>query len=280
MKRLIIFPFVSLCILTSCNLKFPVGDTMTQSWKFSHMDDSDSLSVTEGVDAQILDTVYKRFTEGYLRLYPGKRYTFVGNRVSSLSQWSFRRADSILTIDSFIGGIQLRFKVIEYSDKWLRMDLTGFGKRAIHHSDHTLLFALDPYFEYSDIDLLNYEHNTWRIKPAHKENHAEIKKRVTDHIDYMIAYFQMIEDDNRNSFIPMYLQSTMKFYQNGIALENQYAMNRGWEDCFYDHEDALAASTIMGDGITGMGPYPNAKNFTEGYMKALKMMKEYLGKVK
>jgi hypothetical protein len=239
----------------------------------------------DGVDwtdnnSQLLSKLNKRLHYGYLRLYSDHKYTFLGENISAMHSWSLNRIDSTLTIDSFIDENNLRFRLLENDNNWLKLNLTAIGETSIMGNDNTFVFENSPYFESGMKDLLSYPYNAWRIKPDHKETYAEIMKRVMAHVDFMIAYYQMIEDEQHTSFMPMYLQTILRFYQNGIGISAEVPLDKGWESCFYDHADALAGQKILEDAIGGMGRYPDAATYTEGYLKALKQMKEYLEKIK
>jgi|GEM_PF-3727529 len=278
MKRLFTLSLLTALLCSSCGMvgKF-FKDKLTVSWKFTHMDGTtDSENDTTSHEWGMLN---KRFHNGYLRLYDDYKYTFVGENISAMHSWSRSKSDSTMVLDSFIGSKALHLKIVEIGDEWLKLNVTGIGSTALDGRRNTLLFGNDPSFEYANIDLLNYPLNSWRIKPTHKESQAEILKRVKAHVDFLIAYYQMIEDDNRSSFAPMYLQSIFGFYQNGIAIDNDAYLQYKWQSCFYDEDDAKAGQQILVEALNGMGQYPDAKNFTEGYLKALKKMKEFLSKI-
>ena len=280
MKRLLISSLLSALMLYSCSqlMKFKLKGGIDSSWKFSHM--NNELKDTTSANGALINTIYRRFNNGYLHLYDDHSYTFVGDNISALHTWSLNSKDSTLSLDSFLYSKPLGFKLLEKDNEWLKLDLSSLGKTSISGGSNTMLFVYDPYFETKDIDLLDYQHNQWRIKPSHHEDRAQLKKRLTAHIDYLIAYFQMIEDDNRSSFIPMYLQSMFKFYSNGIAVRNEENIDESWDSYFYDHEDAIAAQKILVEAIEGMGPYPESQgSFTKGYIKALQKMKVFLEKV-
>lgn len=303
MKRLLILSILSLLLFSSCGwIEEHFKDKLTSSWKFSHMDNPPDGAVVllmeesdmeENPDSNlnnprrdlpknnllIIDGINREFHDGYLRLYDDHKYTFLGKNISAMHSWDFNKSDSTLILDSFANVYEVRLKIVENDREWLKMNLTGIGKREIDGSHHTLLFRNDPQFEYANTDLLSYPLNTWRVKPTHKETHDEIMKRVKAHVDFLIAYYQVIEDDHRSSFAPMYLQSAFKFYQNGMAIDNDAYTQYSWQSCFYDIDDAKAGQKILVEALNGMGEYPDAKSYTEGYLKALKKMKEFLEKI-
>jgi hypothetical protein len=278
MKRLLTLSVLLALFTSSCSLiEQQFKDKLTHSWKFTRMNNAD-MDITDD-NSQLIHTIYKQFKYGYLRLYDDHKYTFVGEEISAMHSWYIHKSDSTLILDSFAHNTELRFRILRNEHEWLKLSLTGYGKTAIDGHDYAFLFSNVPNFEYSNIDLLSYPINAWRIRPTHKENQDEILKRVKGNVDYSIAYYKMIEDDNRSSFMPMYLQTVFKFYQNGMSVVSEENMKEGWESCFYDHQDAEKGRKMLADAIQSMGQYPDAKNFTEGYLKALKQMREFLDKI-
>lgn len=279
MKRILLLAIVPLLLLASCDdyIRKHYGDKMIASWKFQRM--NGSVMNLSGADTSPEDLVGMKLRYGYLHLYSDRKYTFIGENISVMHSWSFNRSDSLLVIDSFVNNEDLRFKVLYCDADYLSMYMVAFGRNKTDSRNNDILFRYDPYFENAGSDLLIYPRNRWRIKPDHKESHAEIRKRVLDHLNFMIAYYQMIEDKHWNAFAPMYLQTVVKFYQNGIAIQNEEYMGKKWESCFYDHDDALQGRKILVDALNGIGTYPEESTYTAGYLKALKQMKDFLEKV-
>jgi hypothetical protein len=256
------FLLLFLCFL-SCHFKFQTSP-LCYSWK--EVSEDEITSELEEVSPK------HEFNQAYLRMYDNQEYTYLNTRRFVKGKWAFNVADSILTIYNFKDSTDLHLHLSALDDKWMK------GK-----TDQTLplLFKKYPGFEYKDIDLLTAASNQWQIKPNHKESVEEIRTRVTGHVDYLVKYFEIIEGDERPVFEPGYLHTPVNFYQNGIGVKTESTLPRSWINCFYDLEDAQAGAHLIGQSIQSITEYPrNTKSYTEGYLKALKEMKEFLVKVK
>jgi len=278
MKRLILLASLAAILVSSCNLNHYFSSPIAKSWKFLNMKQP-GVNYYDDTNSMLIDTINNRFKMAYLRFYDDQNYTMIGDNVSSLGTWHFEQADSTLVLDNFYHRQPVTFKLERQITEFLKIHLIKIGKTNVNAEGNTLSFEGDPHFEHFRVDLMSHEANAWRIRPDHKESHSEIKKRLMAHLDYVIAYFQLVHDEERTYFEPVYFQTILRFYQNGIGLEHQDYISNHWLRCFYDHDDALDAYKLMEQALEGMGSYPDAENYTDGYLKATKKMKEALEKL-
>jgi hypothetical protein len=245
--------------LSSCNF-FKHKDSLCASWKLMGSDDREPDNLLQ-----------KEFYYAHLRFYDNNEYTFLNGDRFAHGKWAFDKKDSTLTIFGFKHNANLVLKVKVADGDWLK------GHTTFMQTDMDFLFKQDPYFEHNDMDLLSQKSNAWRIKPDHKESKEEIRERVTAHIEYMRQYFGMVHQEKRASFQTGFMHTPLNFYQNGIGLKRDLDLPPGWIDSFYDVEDALAGSKLIGQSIESITSYPESTgSYTEGYYKALQEMKTYL----
>lgn len=138
-----------------------------------------------------------------------------------------------------------------------------------------ILIKDDKTFYSKTKDLLSYSENKWRLKSADSLSTDQIKQKVIHQIDYMIKYFELIEEQELGSFQVQHFNSPLKFYSNGIGLKRYETET--FKDLFVTESEMLKALDYYGLSIESMTAYPADKDsYTKGYSNALKEMKQYL----
>lgn len=255
-----------------CDKLMKATDPWANCWKVTSVEAADTLTADT-----VFDIVKFRTNEGYLRLYKGGKYVLFSKQGSAQGQWALDDKKKILKLDKFSQGFSVKFDILSHEEGWLSLQPISVGKIAAKQKSN-LLLKVNPYFEYDKIDLMRPAKNTWRIKPSYAESKEEIRKRVADHLQYMIEYFQFTEDNGQGFFETWQLQTPYRFYSNGMSIENLDAEKpQHWRQWFYNEADAEQGHQLMRQALMSMNKYPsNTKTFTEGYILALTEMKEFV----
>ena len=87
--------------------------------------------------------------------------------------------------------------------------------------------------------------NNWRIHATHKENDAEIRKRLFNHCQFWETYFRWALDKGLATVDVRSTPTPIKIYGNGFALKPTEDLPAEWVSCFYDAEDCAKASKMI-----------------------------------
>lgn len=137
----------------------------------------------------------------------------------------------------------------------------------------TLLLTESDKLHFDHIDLLSKGRNWWRVKPQQKETEKEVEQRVVSQLNYIVDYFQMLEDSEARTFSTQYLNLPVKLYGNGIALPSYSKLPDTWKTTFYDEENALHAYKTLTQALNSIEKYPkDDKSHAKSFIKALEMM--------
>jgi hypothetical protein len=138
-----------------------------------------------------------------------------------------------------------------------------------------LLLKKDDYYESEKTDLMSLSSNWWRVKSLKKEPKQLIKNRIIAQIDYMIKYFELIDEKEYGSFQHKALTSPYKFYSNGIGLDPSELSE--YNKIFNNYDDAATAYDLLDKGMKSISVYPADKeSFTKGYSNALKEIRKFI----
>lgn len=169
-----------------------------------------------------------------------------------------------------------KLEVNELSRNWLVLKFTGDDSQ---FNGTKLKCQTSRYFSNKSYDMLDPANNMWRQKPRQKESPEELEARVLDHVQYLIAYFKLVEDKKQTFFETTPLQTPIRFHSNGISLPADFENDNAWLSCFYNEADAAAGVKILVSSLRSISDYPSdPKSYTKGYHYALVMMAEYLRK--
>lgn len=269
MKKLL-FATVALAFLivpTSCNLLF---SPFKQTW---HITKIDLAAQDEESESIYLNAFLSFYDDGALSFF-NKHEGSQSKPLYRMGQWE-KNGDA-LNISLKRTMINTTFKIIELSKEWLVLEIKDGPQETI---GTVLKCQPSELYKSSSYDLLNPENNSWRTPPDHKENHDAIKTRVLAHVNFLIAYFHMIDDKNQQYFEPHILQTPFEFYSNGMALGEKFELDDVWLSDFYDEEDAAAGGELLSQGFTSIEEYPSDENsHTKGYTNVLILVKEYIEK--
>lgn len=215
------------------------------------------------------------FDESYIKFYTPDTLTILSkNGDFALGKWKEDKENNTITIETpEIGKLKFRKEEEENDDKLEYLVLTG---KNVNDIDVKLILKIDPYFESKTRDLVTFSSNWWRIKPMQHETKEQIKKRVIAQIDYMINYFELLDENKYTSYFESHLISPYKFYANGIEL-TPLSNNLQYSSLFFDDKDAAIAYELLKGGINSIVKYErDSERYTSGYIKALNEIKRFI----
>ncbi|MEA5257050.1 hypothetical protein VB264_04580 [Arcicella aquatica] len=138
-----------------------------------------------------------------------------------------------------------------------------------------LLLKKDYYYESKKTDLLSVSSNWWRVKPTKKETKDQIKKRVIAQIDFMLKYFELIDDKQYTTFKTTPLICPYSLYSTGMDINPSELTE--YNKLFYDYDDAATAYELLDKGLKSISVYPaDSETFTKGYSNALKEIRKFI----
>jgi hypothetical protein len=121
--------------------------------------------------------------------------------------------------------------------------------------------------------------NSWRLRPAHKENPDEIKSRVLQHVNFLIGYFDMVNESKQPYFETAVLHTPFRFYSNGMGLADGFETDDVWLGNFYEEADAAQGAKLLKQALSSIDVYPaDERSFTKSYYNALKLIREHVEK--
>jgi hypothetical protein len=115
--------------------------------------------------------------------------------------------------------------------------------RYLAHID--ILSQMETHLDIESFPFRQERYNQWREKPASKESAEDLRRRLANHLDFLIAYlgFAVDHDMPRLSFDA--IPSPFRFLGNGVVLEAWDDIPADWQRGFFDEDDARKAYTLL-----------------------------------
>ncbi|MFN8310269.1 MAG: hypothetical protein U0T73_09940 [Chitinophagales bacterium] len=265
MKRLLLAMILVLCALCGCRLLNHFhNDPLLESWKIVRVDAGDDPRIIEDQ----YDSLSVLWRDGFIHFYKNGQVTIFLHYFTAAGKWHRSGKNEIIVSSEknqwtfYLDTVERHWATITFRDKQM-------GSKTL-----SLLLKVDPHFEDDDIDIMSPELNAWRIPSTHAESNLELKKRLTCHLKFLIAYYELTLRQKQGYFETWPLNSPLRFYQNGIGLADP--SEESWKECYYNQENAEAAYDLLGKAVHSINAYPKTESFTEGYIQVLKEMQDYL----
>ena len=260
------FSFLALALLMATCMP---DESFIKTWRIEKLEavsEEDTLSRTLYQDAWL-----SFYPDGKLSFYQ-KFYGMPGKHpVYFTGTWKEYGSGLSVSIDSL--DLHEKFELAEVDSRDLELVVSG----ASVLKGVSLSCLKDEHFKTDGFDLLDPANNTWRKKPDHKESTAEIHARVLGHVQYLIAYFKLIQDKDQDYIETAHLQTPVRLHNNGLSLQKKFEKGYKWKSCYFDQEDAYAGGKLLKKSMMSIEKYPeDKKSLVVGYHDALVMMKEYL----
>jgi hypothetical protein len=98
-------------------------------------------------------------------------------------------------------------------------------------------------------DQFYWANNTWRIKPAHREDTAQLRERLLNYIRHVCQILQCADEREQRNVSFEFSLGPIKIYNGGIGIHNYSIVPDTWKHCFYDDADAQGAYGIFSNGL-------------------------------
>jgi hypothetical protein len=262
-----------LIVPTACNLFSP---RIEQTWHVTKMELAENDHESETIYYDAFLSFYDDGSASFFNKYEheDEEPTVAHQPLYRVGQWRRHGKELIFMLTNTENNT--KFTINSIDNKWLVLEIIDGPKETL---GTILKCQVSEEYRSKSFDLLAPQSNGWRTKPDHKETRAELNTRVLAHVDFLLSYFQMINDNDQDYFEPRVLQTPFQFFSNGIGLRDDFEKDEPWVSHFYDDDNAEQGGKMLINGLRSIEDYPGGgKNFTEGYQKALLLIKEYLEK--
>jgi hypothetical protein len=270
--RLLAFLFL-LLVPIACNL---LGPSIEQTWHVTKMELGENDKESDAIYYDAFLSFYDDGSASFFNKYDDKdnESTVAHPPVYRTGQWRRHGDQLIFTLTHTENST--KFNINSIDSKWLVLEITDGPKETI---GTILKCQVSNVHKSKSFDLLAPTSNRWRMKPDHSETRAELNTRVLAHVDFLLSYFKMINDNEQDYFEPRVLQTPFQFYANGIGLRDDFEKDTPWTSSFYNDDNAEQGGKMLINALRSIDDYPGGgTNYTEGYRKALLLIKEYLEK--
>ena len=143
------------------------------------------------------------------------------------------------------------------------------GKQTIHFESQPAAFKIvreNPFVK---------ENNLWRIPPGKKENDAEIKNRLLNHLKFWELYFKWALENNIQSIDVRSMPTLIKIYGNGLELKPYNALPKKWISYFYDEEDCRKANGLIEDVLRNENiAWPHTDNKYKAFISVFQQLQQ------
>lgn len=98
----------------------------------------------------------------------------------------------------------------------------------------------DPYYP---------SNNRWRVRPATKETHEQLRRRVKECVHWYALFFT---DNHRRQATDISfsgLPSCFEWYNGGIGMQSRSGLDKKWIGCFYSEDQAYTAYGMIADEL-------------------------------
>lgn len=248
--------FLFLALLASA-CRPSTEEKLARKWTFSLTESALGSIALPGRDPGVRygDTSPDAYYDYFFRFYPNQTYT--GGSNSSPFQygtWSLR--GDTLTVQPQRGGKALRLTVVELTNKKiaLRFGHAKNGPGTLPQRPDTppllLVGAADAYDFSGENDYYSLRLNAWRLQATRPESEHELRERLVNHLDYLIAYLGVTLDREGGEVDLSSVNSPVTFAVNGIGLkflkDSPY-----WTATFFDYAQARLAHRTLNRAIDG-----------------------------
>lgn len=261
---------ILLFVVATCFIACEIKPELTRTWKISKLEAATSDTLSE----RLYQDVYLSFyNNGQLAFY--QEYSDESGKHALYHTGTWKEHGSGLELSVERADFHHRFEVQELSYDWLILKF--LGDTPFKGTE----FKCRPvgYYRNKSYDMQDPAQNTWREKPRQKESQQQIETRVLNHVQYLVGYFNLVEEKEQTYFETALLQTPFRFHSNGISLPQDFEEENKWVSCFYDKEDAKTGAKMLIKSLRSIETYPaSEESYTKGYHDAFVIMAEYLQK--
>lgn len=268
MKNLIYIWGLAL-VLAGCKHQDPLVDT----WKITRVSIAPSgLSTPESHERTLaMQAMSAGLRNSTFALYEGQKSAFFSTQTPyRQGQWSVE--SNRLSLQLGDSTTPYVFEIQDFDHTTLVLTLIDAN---LTDGEVTLVCQKSGQYQNDGLDLLSPEQNLWRVRPDHKETKEEIKARARAHLDYLIHYFECVEDNKQTFFETGIISSPFVFYAHGLGLSQSTRFAKRWQESYFDQADARVGFNYLKEALRSIKKYPKAESYTKEYLLAFKQMRPY-----
>ncbi|RAJ08705.1 hypothetical protein LX64_01359 [Chitinophaga skermanii] len=236
---------MALAMFSSCGYK---TSDVSKVWFFVNVEPilkgeeaktmAEARKITEGILPGYLAENNKNFSPAsFLNLEEDGTYTMY-SRHFEYGTWQLKGKDITLTSQEKKTTV---FSILEMKDKGMKLQMKMEPALEIAYEFE----GYDNHFKTKFANAFSKENNEWRITPKQKQSPKEIAKKLKNHFQYYVLYFNWAIDNDIQTLDVRSTPSVVKIYGNGFAVEPYEDLKQGWKDTFYDEEDCKHATDTI-----------------------------------
>ena len=120
--------------------------------------------------------------------------------------------------------------------------------------------------------LFQQEANTWRKQSSQPESEQQIRKRLSEMLEYYNEYFKLVSLESAY-ILPLRVPLPFSYYQHAIRVKDELSPH--FVSIFYDSTDASKAHEILKETVTNTGDYfPRKKDFVLEYASYMELLSQ------
>lgn len=251
------FGFLLLLALVTLSCQPSPEEKLARKWTFSLTESALGSVALSGRDPGVRygDTPPDAHYDYFFRFYPDHTYTG-GSNSSPFQHGSWTLRGDTLTVQPRRGGKTLRLTLVELTGEKIALRFSdaknGAGTLQQRPNSPPLLLvgAADAYDFSEETDYYGLRLNAWRLRATHAESEHELRERLLNHLDYLIAYLGVTLDRVGGEVDLSSVNSPITLAANGIGLKF-FENTPDWANTFFDAEEARIAHRMLDEAING-----------------------------
>lgn len=169
--------------------------------------------------------------------------TLLENPKGKMSYGTFSLSDNVVNAN-YDKGRKANYKILKLTDDELvlKREEKGQTSKLFYKSTNTYW----PVAKENPFSKTNYQ---WVVKPQKSETPEEIKNRAKECVQFYSYYFKGFATGKAKKITFNNLPNCFRWYQGGIFIVKEEALDIRWIDCFYSPDQAYTARQLLEDAI-------------------------------
>jgi hypothetical protein len=279
MKIPTIILVTAILILASCNSR---PNKLANRWVLIKGTSdllSDIQSQIYNFPVQIIDFTQSPLSGSFIQLNPFGKYNLRISTIYSEGKWKRTNDSTLILVATTADTIPIR--VMNCDGDTLKIKfLTGhnFSNYLNYLSnDITLTFVSDTIWYFKTKNPYSLKYNQWAVKAKHKLTEAEIREKLLNYIDYLLA---ILKDPRDNSKYLDKITNPITIAANGISIKRKDDVDPEWQNLFYDKEGFETAYHILQNTFLCDVRIIEASDFIALDVDILKQIREIINRKK
>lgn len=200
------------------------------------------------------------------------KYNLRMSTTYSEGKWSFLNDSILQLVSSTSDTIPVRLESCKNDTLKIRF-LTGhnFANYLNYLSnDTTVTYLSDTIRYFKSANPYSYRCNKWAVKATHKLSEKEIREKLLNYIDYLIA---VLKDPRENSGYLEKITDPVNVASNGISLKVKDRVDPEWRNLFYDEDGYTKAYNMLQSTFQCDVKLLDTKDFVELDVDILKQIR-------